>query len=149
MPKSHAICFAALIVILSLAGCRQGMDQTDSTISPDDALPRHSGPEQTGVDSMDLSPDMQIQVDAAVTDLAQRLAIAADEINLVRAEAVVWRDGSLGCPREDMMYTQVLVPGTLIVLGFEGKHYHYHAGRGGPPAYCEKPQPPATAVSPD
>lgn len=83
------------------------------------------------------------QVKLAIIDLAERLGAPADEIKILRDESVTWRNGSLGCPRKGMMYTQALVPGTLIVLGHDGHEYEYHAGRDGEAAYCANPESPA------
>ncbi|MCB0083491.1 MAG: hypothetical protein KDE47_21265, partial [Caldilineaceae bacterium] len=65
-------------------------------------------------------------VQAAKADLAQRLGIDAAEITVVEAQSVAWRDGSLGCPEPGMMYTQVIINGTKIVLSVNGEEYHYH-----------------------
>ena len=43
-------------------------------------------------------------------------------------EAVDWPDASLGCPQPDMVYTQVPVDGTLILLSVAGQVYEYHGG---------------------
>lgn len=75
-------------------------------------------------------------------DLAARLEIDADRIELTRFDEVTWPDGSLGCPRKDMRYKQVLVNGSLIVLTVDSVDYHYHSGGGRPPFYCANPTPP-------
>ena len=80
---------------------------------------------------------------SAKADLAERLGIQLGEIVLLSMEEVTWRDGSLGCPKPGMQYTQALVDGTLIVLSVDGRQYRYHSGRGGTPFLCEnKPDPP-------
>lgn len=66
-------------------------------------------------------------VEAAQADLAQRLAVSSDEIQVVKVESVMWSDGSLGCPQPGMMYTQAVVPGYQITLSAEGQEYDYHA----------------------
>lgn len=63
----------------------------------------------------------------AVADLAGRLAIAADAIQVRSVEAVEWPDASLGCPQPGMMYAQVITPGYRIVLEAAGKTYEYHS----------------------
>lgn len=83
----------------------------------------------------------------AVADLAGRLGIPDDEIVVVTEKNVTWRDGSLGCPKPGMMYTQALVEGTLIVLRADGRDYSYHSGAGKPPFYCENPVSPASGPS--
>jgi len=79
----------------------------------------------------------------AVEDLARRLGLPAAEVVLVRESRVTWSDGSLGCPRKGMMYTQALVPGMQIVLEAGGRRYAYHAAAGEQPFLCENPRPPA------
>jgi hypothetical protein len=75
----------------------------------------------------------------AMLDLAARLNVPVGDIEAVREEAVTWRDGSLGCPKEGMMYTQALVEGSSIVLRVDDVEYHYHSGKGRAPFYCENP----------
>jgi len=94
-------------------------------------------------------PDSSQQVKDATRDLAGRLGVPASDIVLVRQQAVTWRDGSLGCPKKGMMYTQALVDGTLIVLQVDGKTYPYHSGDGRAPFYCENPREPAARPSPE
>ena len=78
----------------------------------------------------------------ARADLADRLGVAPETIELVERSEVTWRDGSLGCPQPGMAYTQALVNGSRIVLRHGGVDYHYHSGRGRGPFYCANPQPP-------
>jgi hypothetical protein len=100
-----------------------------------------SGPEVTEVNGLQAN-ELQQQVELAKLDLAKRLGIPVDEISVLRAESVTWRDGSLGCPQKGMMYTQALVPGSLIVLSASGASHAYHSGRKGPPFYCATPRAP-------
>ncbi len=94
---------------------------------------------------------LQNEVDSpsalAITDLANRLGIPGSDIEVVTEKIVTWRDGSLGCPKPGMMYTQALVEGTLIVLRAGGRDYSYHSGAGKPPFYCENPVSPASGPS--
>jgi hypothetical protein len=79
------------------------------------------------------------QVADAIADLSRRLGVSESEIEVARSERVVWRDGSLGCPRPGMRYTQALVQGTFIQLLANQTAYNYHGGRNGPPRLCESP----------
>lgn len=72
-------------------------------------------------------------------DLAGKLGIGADAIDVVRGESIVWNDGSMGCPRPDTMYTQALVPGYWIILAHGGKEYDYRASERGSFFLCELP----------
>jgi len=77
----------------------------------------------------------------AIADLATRLAVAPDVIELLEAWAVVWPDGSLGCPQPGMIYPQVQVDGIVIRLGVAGVAYQYHGGGRRAPFLCETPIP--------
>lgn len=81
---------------------------------------------------------------AARRDAAQVTGAAPDAFTLTSAEPVVWRDGSLGCPRDGMLYTQALVPGYRIRLQLGQREFLYHSGRAGAPVRCppERAQPP-------
>lgn len=75
----------------------------------------------------------------AVSDLASRLDVEPASIEVVSQEAVTWRDGSLGCAKEGMFYTQALVDGSRIILRADGSDYEYHSAASKPPFWCEKP----------
>ena len=82
-------------------------------------------------------------VATAMTDLVSRANVAPDDITVVSAEEVTWRDGSLGCPLPGMRYTQALVNGRRIILETGGAQYHYHSGPDRDPFYCANPSDPA------
>ncbi len=63
--------------------------------------------------------------------------LKADEITVVSAESREWRDGSLGCPKPGMMYTQAITSGYLIVLEVEGRQYEFHTDEGNAGALCK------------
>lgn len=75
----------------------------------------------------------------AVADLATRLDVEVSSIEVVSDEAVTWSDGSLGCAKPGMVYTQALVEGARIVLRLEEKDYEYHSSGDSQPFWCEKP----------
>ena len=84
------------------------------------------------------NPALQELVMQAQNDLAQRLGVEVDRIDLVELTPVVWPDGSLGCPEPGMAYTQVQVEGLLIRLRAGKRIYAYHSGGGQPPFLCEQ-----------
>ncbi len=71
-------------------------------------------------------------------DLARKLGLASEAIQLVSVETVEWRDTSLGCPQPGMMYAQVITPGYRVLLEAEGKRYDYHTDTGQFVVLCEK-----------
>jgi hypothetical protein len=83
--------------------------------------------------------DQREQVNQATEDLAGRLNIPAEQIQLIDIASVVWSDGSMGCPQPGMFYTQALVEGLRIRLGVGERIYHYHSGRNQAPFLCENP----------
>ena len=71
---------------------------------------------------------MEDLVMQAKADLAHRLSVPIDQIEVLEARSVVWPNGSLGCPRPGMRYKQVQVDGVLIRLQANGQVYEYHSG---------------------
>ena len=102
---------------------------------PDDTTPETTVPT---TDAPAVDDRLGPLIDMARADLATRRGIDPSEIEVVSAEAVVWPDAALGCPREGMAYAQVLVDGFKIVLDVDGIHYPYHGGGGTPPFLCEQ-----------
>jgi hypothetical protein len=87
-------------------------------------------------------PGLQGLVDRAVADLAERLTTDVDQIDVVEVRAMVWPDGSLGCPEPGVAYIQVQREGLLIRLRAGQRVYRYHSGAGRPPFLCEHPDVP-------
>ena len=73
---------------------------------------------------------MENLVIQAKEDLAHRLSMPIDRIQVLEARSVVWPDASLGCPQPGMRYKQVPVDGVLIRLKTDGQVYEYHGGGG-------------------
>lgn len=77
------------------------------------------------------------QVGQAKDDLARRLSIEVNRIELVEVQQVVWSDSSLGCPQPGMAYVQVQRDGLLIRLRVGEIVYNYHSGGGRTPFLCD------------
>jgi hypothetical protein len=84
----------------------------EEIMTPDDTVP----------------PSAQQVVQLAKEDLARRLDLPPEAIEVVSVEEVDWPDTSLGCPEPGMMYAQVITPGFQVVLEAEGQMYEYHTG---------------------
>jgi hypothetical protein len=76
---------------------------------------------------VDRSADM---VEQAKADLAQRLGITLDEIEVQSVESTEFPDASLGVPEEGQTYAQVITPGYIMTLLAEGETYRYHGAEG-------------------
>jgi hypothetical protein len=83
-------------------------------------------------------PHLAATVEFAAADLATRLQVDREAIEVVDAQVVTWPDGSMGCPRPGEMYTQALIEGSRLILGTNGRTriHIYHAGADGKPFLC-------------
>ncbi len=97
-------------------------------------------------DEGDIDEGLRPFIEQATTDLATRLGVSADDVQVWSAVLVTWPDGSLGCPQPDMQYTQVTTDGSIIELSVDGVIHRYHSGGSQPPFLCDQPldrKPPA------
>ena len=106
-------------------------------------------PPDTSPTPTEKAPRMQESVpqrilESILNEAATVANVPSEKLAIVRAEAVVWNDGSLGCPEPGMEYTQALVNGYWVVINAGGKTYDFRvdargrfhlcpAGRGRPP----------------
>lgn len=75
-----------------------------------------------------------------MADIAQRMGdgeSARVNLTLVRAEPVIWPDGSLGCPQPGVFYTQALVEGMWVVYDAGGALFDYRVDQRGRFFLCE------------
>jgi hypothetical protein len=82
------------------------------------------------------SSDIESILPAAKQDLAQRLDVPVGEIVLVSVADIEWSNTSLGCPESGSFYAQVITPGYIIILSFDGKTYEYHSDTTSAVVYC-------------
>jgi len=118
----------ALLVITACQGCGSTDDAGVAAAAPD--------PVGTGVGERQMNGTLDSIVAAALEDAARRTGLPEDALVVVQAQAVVWRDGSLGCPEPDMAYTQALVPGFRVQVRAGDDVMDYHANRHGRLRLC-------------
>ncbi|WP_163817247.1 hypothetical protein [Phytoactinopolyspora alkaliphila] len=112
-------------------------DQPQPTRSPSDRLT--PTPQPTGTQPP-LTGEVPAGIlDDVVADAADRAGTAPGDVVVVRAQAVQWPDGSLGCPEPGMMYTQAIVDGYWVELEAEGKTYDYRLNEQGTFRLCTTP----------
>jgi hypothetical protein len=87
---------------------------------------------------MNTAATLEQAVSMARTDAAARFGVDAQALQLISASRVTWRDGSLGCPQPDRVYTQALVPGYRIRLALPTQTLDYHASARGALVLCPK-----------
>ena len=78
------------------------------------------------------------QIEFSKKDLAQRLDVPPESVELSGARQVTWRSGALGCPEPGRSYTEALVPGPVIYLQVDNMIHAYHAKFAGEPFYCPR-----------
>jgi hypothetical protein len=78
---------------------------------------------------------------AVYEDLNSTENISQAAIAVTKGEAIIWGDGSLGCPQPGEVYTQAPVNGYQIVLEANGRTYAYHAAESGYFILCQNSLP--------
>lgn len=88
---------------------------------------------------------LETAIEAALQNALHLTKIVKSKLRIVSTESVTWPDGSLGCPQEDTMYSQALVPGFRIVIQAGERQLDYHASTDGGLVLCppERATPPA------
>ena len=119
-----------VLLIVVVAACGAGAEPGTTTV----ATTMTTEGETTTMPPTD--PEQLPIVAPARADLAQRLGVDPEEVEVVVAERVTWPDGSLGCPQPGMSYTQAIVEGSKVVLGHDERVYVYHAGTDDQPFFC-------------
>ena len=150
--------FAACLLVLLLAvGCASPTETLDAltpgtplpTMRPTDptrtptAMPTGAAAPTPTVPATALPPELLglPEVEQARADLALRLNVPPEDIEIVEVQEVEWTDTSMGCPQPGVDYLQVVTPGLLIRLNYAGQTYAYHSGGGQPPFLCEQSFP--------
>jgi len=152
MMKMRRITFLiGVVIILMLSACspagetpapggssaESGAGAGNPTLQPADPV-QVTPVEEEVVTPQPLDPAQNALVDQAKADLAVRLGVPLDEIELVEFRLVEWPDSSLGCPQPGMAYKQVPMDGAIIRLRAAGQVYDYHTGGGRPPFLCDR-----------
>ncbi|HET9915185.1 MAG TPA: hypothetical protein VFQ13_25060 [Anaerolineales bacterium] len=86
-------------------------------------------------------------------DLATRLNVDVEEINVLLIESIEWPNAALGCPSPGKVYPQGRVPGFRIRLEVDDNEYFYHTDRKGQFVLCPEnnvdlPDYPSVPITP-
>jgi len=119
-----------------------GMDESQMVLCADNQpieLGAGAAQETPGMvnDAAALDADGRRALELARAALAGELGIQPSEVSFVQASPTEWNDSSLGCPKPDQAYLQVITPGYLIVLQAHGRNYEYHTDMGKRAIRCE------------
>ena len=140
---THETCKMTMILWVSLVmvnteGCKGGRAPSRKSSNPTSQPARRpeTPPEAAATPE---AATLAQWVELAKQDLVRTLGISLSSIEVEEARYVTWPDGSLGCPEPDRMYTEALVPGGLIQLEAEGRHFRYHCADTRAPFHCPHP----------
>lgn len=84
-----------------------------------------------------------------LADAAARSGLDTSALAIIQDQAVVWPDGSLGCPQPGMMYTQALVDGYHVLIQAGETVLDYRATQRGSFTLCERALRVPPAQTPD
>lgn len=135
MKVSARVCTIAFALFLAACGEAGDGGAEEETTSTSISGPTTSMEiDTTSTSEIEMNEETIVQ--AAIQDLAARLDVSEQDIEVTEVRDVQWPDGALGCPEEGKMYTQAVVDGTQVLLGVDERVYDYHAGADGVPFLC-------------
>lgn len=141
--RSTVVSTLATLVLVA-CGSSPGADPSPTPEEPERPAPSVRGvepvPSASGPAAGEVPGDLLARI---VADAAGRAGVASDELEVVRAEAIIWNDGSLGCPQPGEVYTMALVPGYHVELAGDGLEFDYRATENGNFLLCENAGPPS------
>ena len=138
MSPKHTFLAFLLVFALLVSGCAGSLsDQPTQTPSGGETAPappeilaeettdrgelRPAETLPTGLESVEITPPAPVTgevpeeiLEEIISDLVERSGAEREDIQVVRAEAVVWNDGALGCPKP-VSYTHLTLPTTPYV----------------------------------
>ena len=110
-------------------------DELAAALRPREDLPRRRASRQQ-VDIEGVDPALTPWADRARADLATRLQIEPEDIEVAVLGSVTWSDAACGCPDPEVSHIQVPVDGAYAALVVDGVTYHYHGGGRRGPFLC-------------
>lgn len=78
-------------------------------------------------------------LEAVIADAARLARVPTSQVEVLRAQSVQWRDGSLGCPKPDMNYIQMIVDGYWVEVTAGGREFDYRLDGHGNYYLCDQP----------
>lgn len=106
---------------------------------PERTLPEGAVPFETVESTPIVGEVPDALLDAIIADLVAQREVDPQAIDVIQAEAVVWKDGSLGCAQPGQVYTQAPVEGYQVILGVGSQTYDYRAANSGYFFLCGNP----------
>ncbi|CAN5555425.1 hypothetical protein BH23CHL7_BH23CHL7_17680 [soil metagenome] len=127
-----------LLVALFVAACTGELGTSPTPSLPDLTQPTPADGDPTmPIDSLPTPGPVPEQMFIEMIEEAAVVAgVSPADVTVDRAEAVVWNNGSLGCPEPGQMYTQALVDGYWVVLRAGGQEFDFRASQSGEVKLC-------------
>ncbi len=127
---SHCLNMTASLALSVLAACSPHTGENNQS-SMDQQ--QEIAPQSTAV-SGEVPPEFIEQI---ITAASEEENLETDAIKIIRAESVIWRDGSLGCPKPGQMYTMAHVEGYWVVLEVGDRQFDYRVTSSGQFLRCK------------
>jgi len=129
----HVLIIAIAVALEIIVNTPSGLaSPNESMTTPSETPVPTSTPQMSRVESQ-----MPEAILGPILDEAAKLAnVPPQQLVIVRAEAVVWNDGSLGCPEPGMEYAQALINGYWVLIKAAGQTYDFRVGGGGSFRLC-------------
>ena len=127
---------ATAVVALQLTGCTKKKESAPVTKAPAskaavaEAVPTGPKSMTTAGKAQPLTADDQKLAAQAVGLLVKNLKVPKDKVEVDTVRDIEWRDSSLGCPKPDQAYMQVMTPGHKITLRVGKKFFFVHEANG-------------------
>jgi hypothetical protein len=106
-----------------------------STPSPSQLTTLQS-PNLLTLEPIPITLELRRLIEIAVNDLADRISIEPDQVELIDITEETWQDTSLDCPQPGVMYTQIIDQGYSIILQGIDILYEYHIDSNNLVVYC-------------
>ena len=129
----HVLIIALSVALeLTVLSTRELGSPNKSMTTPSETPAQRSTPQTSRV-----APQVPEAILNSILKEAAKLAnVPPRELVIIRAEAAVWNDGSLGCPEPGMQYTQALINGYWVLIKAAGQTYDFRVDRGGSFRLC-------------
>jgi hypothetical protein len=122
---------ALTLLIVIVAACSTGAASSSATTDRPSAAPIAPTPAPSG-------GALPADLAAAITaDAATVLGVDPTTISITSVEPMTWNDGSLGCPKPGVMYTQVVTEGYKVIVESGDQQLDYRVGQDGEFKVCE------------
>ena len=128
--KTLLLSLAAAVTLVAMSACGSG-EQTDR---PETASRTPTVVSNTPGGPANLPPSTDMSIPGDIDTAARQLLaeeVGEGDFMLVSSERMQWFDASLGCPKEGMMYAQVITPGYKLAFDFAGTSYAVHSNSDG------------------